>query len=285
MDLGAAAAAVAGAELSAHRMAVHRLPSGAVLIDDSYNANPVSMAAALDALVAVPATRRVAVVGLMAELEDAPAAHRQIADQAARHGIELVAVGTELYGVDACADPVAAVAPLGAGTAVLVKASRVAALDQCRCCHRRRRRRRVSRDTAASYLDAVTTDSASTSELTMATLAKLAADRYGDALGARYLRDGQWAAAHVQRVVGPCASLALGLVDLGVEVGDRVAIACNTRVEFTIADLAASTAGAVVVPVYPSNSADECDWVVGNSGSKVIVCEDAGQVDKIAERA
>ena len=130
VDLGAAAAAVAAAELSAHRMAVHRLPSGAVLIDDSYNANPVSMAAALDALVAVPATRRVAVVGLMAELEDAAAAHRQIADRAARHGVELVAVDTELYGVAACADPVAAVAPLGAGTAVLVKASRVAALDR-----------------------------------------------------------------------------------------------------------------------------------------------------------
>ena len=129
VDLAAAAEAVAGAELSAHRMAVHRLPSGAVLIDDSYNANPVSMAAALDALAAVPAQRRIAVVGLMAELEDAPAAHRQIAEKAARDGIELVAVGTELYGGAACADPVAAVAPLGAGTAVLVKASRVAALD------------------------------------------------------------------------------------------------------------------------------------------------------------
>ena len=75
--------------------------------------------------------------------------------------------------------------------------------------------------------------------------------------------------------------LALGLVDLGVGVGDRVAILANTRVEFTIADLAASTAGAIVVPVYPSNSPDECEWVVGDSGSRLIICEDAAQVAKI----
>ena len=116
----------------------------------------------------------------------------------------------------------------------------------------------------------------------MATLAKLTADRFGDAVGARYLHDGQWEQLTYNELWDRVRCLALGLVDLGVEVGDRVAIACNTRVEFTIADLAASTAGAVVVPVYPSNSADECEWVLGNSGSKVIVCEDAGQVDKIA---
>ena len=40
-------------------------------------------------------------------------------------------------------------------------------------------------------------------------------------------------------------------------------------VEFAIADLAISTAGAIVVPVYPSNSADECEWVVGDSQSRV----------------
>ena len=48
-----------------------------------------------------------------------------------------------------------------------------------------------------------------------------------------------------------------------------------------VADLAASTAGAIVVPVYPSNSPDECEWVVGNSGARVIFCENAAQVAKI----
>ena len=81
--------------------------------------------------------------------------------------------------------------------------------------------------------------------------------------------------------MGPRADLALGLAGLGVGVGDRVAILANTRVEFTVANLAASTAGAVVVPVYPSNSPDECEWVVGDSGSRLIICEDASQVAKI----
>jgi long-chain acyl-CoA synthetase len=75
--------------------------------------------------------------------------------------------------------------------------------------------------------------------------------------------------------------VALGLVSLGIERGDRVAVLANTRVEFAVADLAISTAGAIVVPVYPSNSADECQWVVGNSQSRAIVCEDATQVSKI----
>ena len=64
-------------------------------------------------------------------------------------------------------------------------------------------------------------------------------------------------------------------------VGDRVAILSNTRVEFTVANLAACSAGAIVVPVYPSSSPEECEWVIGNSGSKVVVCEDADQVAKI----
>ena len=48
-----------------------------------------------------------------------------------------------------------------------------------------------------------------------------------------------------------------------------------------MADLAASTAGAIVVPVYSSNSPDECEWVLGDSGSKVVICENAAQVAKI----
>jgi UDP-N-acetylmuramoyl-tripeptide--D-alanyl-D-alanine ligase len=130
VDIAAAASALAGAELSASRMAVHRLPSGAVVVDDAYNANPTSMTAALDALAALPARRRIAVVGLMAELDDPGTAHRAVAARAAELGIELVAVATDLYGVAPTADPIAAVVPLDDGTAVLVKASRIAALDR-----------------------------------------------------------------------------------------------------------------------------------------------------------
>ncbi len=130
VDVTAATRAIAATDVSASRMALHRLPSGAVLIDDAYNANPASMAAALDALMAVPARRRVAIVGLMAELDEPAEAHRAIADQARERGIELIAVGTELYGVASSDDPLAAVGALGDEAAVLVKASRVAGLDR-----------------------------------------------------------------------------------------------------------------------------------------------------------
>ena len=65
-------------------MDLRRAPSGALVLDDSYNANPTSMAAALDALAALPARRRVAVLGVMAELgAGSAAAHREIGARAA----------------------------------------------------------------------------------------------------------------------------------------------------------------------------------------------------------
>lgn len=143
--LGAAAAALAAdvgfddvvaglcaAELSASRMELHRLAGGGVVIDDAYNANPTSMRAALAALVAVDAARRVAVVGMMAELgDDAEAEHRAIAAEFIAAGVELIVVGTELYGVDPIShDDALTLAAPAPGEAVLLKGSRVAGLDR-----------------------------------------------------------------------------------------------------------------------------------------------------------
>jgi UDP-N-acetylmuramoyl-tripeptide--D-alanyl-D-alanine ligase len=127
------------AQLSPSRMDLIVLPDGGIVLDDAYNANPASMRAALAALGSVDAGRRVAVVGLMAELgDDAPRLHAEIAAEARVAGIEVVAVGTDLYGGDA--DGVTTVAdldelgerldPPGPGEAVLLKASRVVGLDQ-----------------------------------------------------------------------------------------------------------------------------------------------------------
>lgn len=133
VDLEAAASALRHAPLSPLRMELRRSRSGVVVLNDSYNANPASMAAALRALAAVPARRRVAVLGLMAELgETATAEHRAVTALAARLGVEVIAVGTPDYG-PAPLDPAAVVdrlGDLGPGDAVLVKASRVAALEK-----------------------------------------------------------------------------------------------------------------------------------------------------------
>lgn len=129
------AAGLARADLSPSRMALVRLASGARVLDDAYNANPTSMAAALRALAALPADRRVAVLGVMAELGATSAAdHAGVGDLARELGIEVVGFGTDDYGGRVLpADPAAvaaALGPLGPDDAVLVKGSRVAMLER-----------------------------------------------------------------------------------------------------------------------------------------------------------
>jgi UDP-N-acetylmuramoyl-tripeptide--D-alanyl-D-alanine ligase len=136
VPLDAVAEGLAGARLSPWRMEVVRSPGGATVVNDAYNANPVSMRAALDSLAGLPARRRIAVLGPMAELgASSAAAHAEVAERAASLGVEVIAVGCDLYGGAAVADVAAGLEELerrglGPGDAVLVKASRVAGLER-----------------------------------------------------------------------------------------------------------------------------------------------------------
>ena len=136
VSLERAMAGLTEATVSRWRMEVVEAPSGALVVNDAYNANPTSMRAALRALGDLEAERRVAVVGLMAELGDeGPAEHRAVVDEALAAGIEVVAVAAPAYGerarhVDDRAGALAALGPVGEGDAVLVKGSRVAELDR-----------------------------------------------------------------------------------------------------------------------------------------------------------
>ncbi len=131
-----AVAGLQGAEVSRWRMAVTEAETGALVINDAYNANPTSMRAALRALTELEADRRVAVVGMMAELgEEGPAEHLAIAAEAAAAGIEVIAVDAPAYGdgarhVEDRAGAADAIGPITAGDAVLVKGSRVAGLER-----------------------------------------------------------------------------------------------------------------------------------------------------------
>jgi long-chain acyl-CoA synthetase len=116
---------------------------------------------------------------------------------------------------------------------------------------------------------------------TIAELGDASAARFGDEVAARYKRDGEWRDVTFAQSAARIEELALGLVAAGIMPGDRVAILSNTRPEWTLVSLAASAAGAVVVPVYPTNAASECEWVLGDSGTRLVVCEDATQVSKI----
>jgi UDP-N-acetylmuramoyl-tripeptide--D-alanyl-D-alanine ligase len=134
VPLDDAAAALGRAALSRWRMDLVTLPSGARLLNDAYNANPVSMAAALRALAGLDARRRVAVLGVMAELgPSSDDEHRAVGDLARELGVEVVAVGAPAYGgtaVDDVARVRDALGDLGPGDAVLLKGSRVAGLER-----------------------------------------------------------------------------------------------------------------------------------------------------------
>ena len=120
-----------------------------------------------------------------------------------------------------------------------------------------------------------------TGSATIADIVSLAAERYGEQPAARFKRDGEWSELSYAELAETVSEIARGLIDLGLEAGDRVALLCTTRLEWSLADFAITAAGAVVVPIYPTNSPDECAWVAGNSESRFIVCEDATQVAKI----
>jgi len=131
------------------------------------------------------------------------------------------------------------------------------------------------------------TQAVEASNRTIARAAADAAERHGDRLSVRFQRDGEWRELTFAEVAEVVEEIALGLVSLGIEAGDRVALLANTRPEWTFSSLAISRAGAVVVPIYPTNSPEECEWVVGNSDSRIVICEDVGQaakIDQVRER-
>jgi long-chain acyl-CoA synthetase len=118
---------------------------------------------------------------------------------------------------------------------------------------------------------------------TVAALPSSAAQRFGDHLAARHRVDGEWREHTYNEVIEAVGEIALGLADLGIEPGDRVGVLADTRLDWTQASYGISAAGGVVVPVYPTNSARECEWVLGNSGAKAVVCENEAQVAKVQQ--
>ena len=132
-------------------------------------------------------------------------------------------------------------------------------------------------------MEATTTSiAASTGSRTIADLLREAAAKHADSVAVRCKRDGEWQSLTYAEAGEIVSETARGLIALGIEPGERVAILSTTRPEWTYADFAIASAGGVVVPIYPTNSPEECQWVAGNSQSCAVVCEDASQVAKIA---
>jgi long-chain acyl-CoA synthetase len=118
---------------------------------------------------------------------------------------------------------------------------------------------------------------------TIADLLPKAAELYSDRVAVSHKEGSTWRPVTYAEVGTIVARLALGLIDLGIEKGDKVSILANTRPEWTYVDFAALSAGAVVVPIYQTNSAEECQYVLENSDARLVVAENEEQLAKITQ--
>jgi long-chain acyl-CoA synthetase len=116
---------------------------------------------------------------------------------------------------------------------------------------------------------------------TLADLVARAAASYGDLPAIRFKRDGTWHDVSYTELGEIVQEVGLGLIDLGLQAGERIGILAGTRPEWSYADLGASSAGLVVVPVYQTNSPEECHWVLSDSGACAVICENDEQLAKI----
>jgi long-chain acyl-CoA synthetase len=103
-----------------------------------------------------------------------------------------------------------------------------------------------------------------------------------DSVGLRRVRGGTWIPVTWREFAGQVRDLAAGFIAAGVQPGDRVALMSRTRYEWTVLDYAILTAGAVVVPVYPTSSQDQVEWILGDSGAVAIVVETGEHADTVA---
>jgi long-chain acyl-CoA synthetase len=119
------------------------------------------------------------------------------------------------------------------------------------------------------------------SETGIADLLPVAAKRHADRDAVMSKEGGTWSTASYADVGIAVAQISKGLMALGVEKGEKVAILSNTRPEWSYFDFGALAAGATVVPIYQTNSPEECQYVLGDSEAKVLVVEDESQLAKV----
>jgi long-chain acyl-CoA synthetase len=131
-------------------------------------------------------------------------------------------------------------------------------------------------------MEAVTAPAHGTGSKTMADLAGLAAER-GDLAALRHRSGEEWVDVSYAELGEAVSEVARGLIDLGIEHGHKVSILSHTRPEWTYANLAIFSTGAVSVSVYQTNSPEECQYVLEHSESRAVFVEDAEQLGKIRQ--
>ena len=112
-------------------------------------------------------------------------------------------------------------------------------------------------------------------------LDRVAATPHAEAF--RHRHDDGWESATWQQVDERVRQIAAGLISLGIDPEDRVALASSTRYEWVLVDFAVMCAGAATTTVYPTTMGADVAYIIANSGSRIVVAEDQTQVDKLLE--
>src|SRR4051794_24124437 len=124
---------------------------------------------------------------------------------------------------------------------------------------------------------------ASTGSRTMADLVSLAGRKHGDRPAIKHKVGDAWVDVSYAELAEKVKRVALGLIDLGIQPGDKVSILGNTRPDWTYACFGILGAGATCVSIYQTNSPEECHYVLDHSESRAVFVEDQEQLDKIRE--
>ena len=97
----------------------------------------------------------------------------------------------------------------------------------------------------------------------------------------RAKRDGRWADISYRDLADRVQDLSIGLLELGVQPGDRVAILSENRPEWAIADYACLAARCTDVPIYPTLPAKQAEYILRDSGAVVVLVSTAAQLEKV----
>ncbi|MCG3173101.1 MAG: Long-chain-fatty-acid--CoA ligase FadD15 [Myxococcota bacterium] len=103
------------------------------------------------------------------------------------------------------------------------------------------------------------------------------------AVAYKYKSEGVWKDLTWKDVWERSREIAAGLIALGAERGDRAAILCSTRYEWSVADNAIVMAGMGMVTIYPSSTPDDCWWILFDSGARFVFVENQAQLKKIKD--
>jgi long-chain acyl-CoA synthetase len=122
-----------------------------------------------------------------------------------------------------------------------------------------------------------------TGSKTIADLLPLAVEKYGDAPAQRFKVGEEWADRSYAALGEVVKEVALGLIDLGIQPGEKISILAHTRPEWTHACFGILTAGGTLVTIYQTNSPEECQYVLHHSDSRAVFVEDGEQLAKIRE--